>query len=250
MRDRGQRLWHTHRATCFRASLGSYKRALHIVNALALAAPARGFTVRESEEQGRIVFAGHDAEIQLRLAELLEQKTRPVKRYDGKVEQETYQVPTGRLRITLQYDYRDGPSFLDRESKPLEQQLNRIFSRICGLVVKAWQSEREHQAFHRRLEEEQRQREETASIRAEQERSRAEERARRDRLSEEANRWAQSIRIRDYIEHIRSTASNHQGKSVELNDWARWALSVVAELDPSGQRLTQMTRDSSRESQG
>lgn len=250
VRDRGQRLWHTHRATCFRVSLGSYKRALHIVNALVLAAPARGFTVREDEEQGRIIFAGHDAETQLRLSELLEQKTRPIKRYNGQVEQETYQVPTGRLRITLQFDYRDGPSFLDRDSKPLEQQLNRIFSRICGLVVKSWQSEREHQAFHRRLEEERRQREEAARIRAEQERTRAEARARRDRLSEEANRWAQSNRIRDYIEHIRSTASNHQGMSAELNEWAEWALSVVAELDPSGQRLTQMTKDSSLESHG
>lgn len=86
---------------CFRVSLGTYKRAVWIVNALALAAPVRGFTVREDEKEGRIVFAGHNAEVQLRVTEPLESKTRPRTRYDGKVEQEKYYVPTGRLRITL-----------------------------------------------------------------------------------------------------------------------------------------------------
>ena len=52
VKDRGQRLWDTHTGVCFRVSLGTYERALSIVNALALAAPARGFSVREDEERG------------------------------------------------------------------------------------------------------------------------------------------------------------------------------------------------------
>ena len=44
VKDRGQRLWDAHEAMCFRVSLGTCKGALSIVNALALAAPARGFT--------------------------------------------------------------------------------------------------------------------------------------------------------------------------------------------------------------
>jgi hypothetical protein len=48
-----------------------------------------------------MVFAGHNAEVQLRLTELLELKTRPRTRYDGKVEQEKYYVPTGAIEDHL-----------------------------------------------------------------------------------------------------------------------------------------------------
>jgi hypothetical protein len=228
---------------CFRVSLGTYKRAVSIVNALALAAPARGFTVREDEGQGRIVFGGHNAEVQLRLMEPIDPKTRPRTRYDGKVEQEKYYVPTGRLRLRLQIDYREGPAFEDRESRPLESQLNRVFCGIYRQVVKAWREERKLQAFHRELEEEARQRAEAARIQAERDKAIAEERARRRRLSTEANRWAQSIRIRDYVEHIRTSAAGHPNRLGEMNEWTVWALSVAAEIDPTGARVSQTTKD-------
>jgi len=127
--------------------------------------------VREDEEEGRIVFAGHNAEVQLRLTEPLDPKTRPRTRYDGKVEQEKYYVPTGRLRATLQIDYREGPTFEDRDSRPLESQLNRVFCGIYRQVVRAWREERKHQAFRRELEEEARQRAEAARIQAEREKA-------------------------------------------------------------------------------
>jgi hypothetical protein len=243
VRDRGQRLWDTHKAVCFRVSPGTYRKALSVVNALALAAPARGFAVRENEEEGRIVFAGHNAEVQLRLAEPLDVKTRPQMRYDGKIEQEKYSVPTGRLRITLQIDYREGPTFEDSDSRPLESQLNRVFCGIYRQVVRAWREERKHQAFQRELEEEARQRAEAARILAEREKVIAEERARRQRLSSEANRWAQSIRIRDYVEHRRTSAAGSPNTSAELNEWTEWALSVAAEIDPTGARLSPATKE-------
>jgi hypothetical protein len=241
VRDRGQRLWDTHKAVCFRVSLDSYKRTLHIVNALALAAPARGFTVREDEEEGRIVFAGYGSEVRLRLAELLDRKTRPRKRYDGTIEQEEYKVPTGRLQVTLEVGSRDGPRFADSDSRPLEGRLNNIYCRIYGLVVKAWKAEREHQAFHRRLEDEERQRASAAKIKAERERALAEERTRRQELLNEANHWTQSIKIRKYVEHIRASATGHSTTASELNNWTDWALKVAAELDPTSGRLTAST---------
>ena len=249
VRDRGQRLWDTHKAVCFRVSLGTYKRAVAIVNALALVAPARGFTVREHEEDGRIVFAGHDAEVQLRVTEPLESKTRPRTRYDGKVEQEKYYVPTGRLRVTLQIDYREGPAFEDRDSRPLESQLNRIFCGIYRQVVRAWREERKHQAFHRKLEEEARQRAEAARIREERERAIAEARIRRRRLASEANRWTQANRIRDYIAHIRSSAAERAHAAGELAEWMEWALSVATTLDPTERRLGQTRPESIETSQ-
>jgi hypothetical protein len=219
------------------------------VNALALAAPARGFAVRENEEEGRIVFAGHNAEVQLRLTEPLEVKTRPRTRYDGKIEQEKYSVPTGRLRITLQIDYREGPTFEDSDSRPLGSQLNRVFCGIYRQVVRAWREERKHQAFQRELKEEARRRAEAARILAEREKVIAEERARRQRLSSEANRWAQSIRIRDYVAHLRTSAAGSPNTSAELNEWTEWALSVAAEIDPTGARLSPATKEVSVEPQ-
>lgn len=248
VKDRGQRLFDLHRADCFRVSLGTYKRALSIINALALAAPARGFSVREDEEQGRVVFTGHNAEVQLRVTEPLDPKTRPRTRYDGKVEQEKYLVPTGRLRINLQIDYRTGPTFEDRNSRPLESQLNRVFCGIHRQVVKAWREERKLLASHRKLEEEARQRAEAARLQAERQRAIAKVRARRRRLMLEATRWAQTKRIRDYVAHIRAAAAGGPNVSDTVAEWMEWALSVATNLDPTEARLGQTKRDSSEPS--
>jgi hypothetical protein len=248
VKDRGQRIWDAHEAVCFRVSLGTYKRALSIVNALALAAQARGFAVREDETEGRIVFSGHNAEIRLRVTELLELKTRPRTGYQGKVEQERYYAPTRWLRIALQIDYRAGPIFEDRHSRPLELQLNKVFCGIYRLVVKAWREERRHQARQRELEEEARLRAEAARIEADRERALAEARRHRRRLVSEANRWAQSKRIRDYVAHIRTAAGEGPEAPDSLTGWAEWALGVASTLDPTERRLGQADQGAARQS--
>ena len=74
------------------------------------------------------------------------------------------------------------------------------------------------------LEEEARQRVEAARIQPEREKAIAEERAQRQRLSSEANRWAQSIRIRDSVAPIRPSAAGRLNTSAELNEWTEWAV--------------------------
>jgi hypothetical protein len=236
-RDNGQRLVDTHKAVAFRVSLDTYKRALRLTNALALAAASRGFTVCEDKKIGRLVFSCRDAKINMRVTELLDNKTRPRVRYDGKSEQETYEVPTGRLRISLEISHHDGPSFEDRDSRTLDTQLNRIFLAIYRLVLKAWKREREHQEFRRRFEEDRRRRTEEARVKAEREKTLAEERASRERLLAEANSWAESHRIRRYIAHIRSTAIARACSSDRIDNWLEWALRVAADHDPTDKRL-------------
>jgi hypothetical protein len=248
VRDRGQRLCDTRAPICFRVSLGTYRRALSIVNALALAAPPRGFTVREDETEGRIMFSGHGAEVRLRVTEPLELKFRDRTGSQGRIEQERYYEPTRRLRISLQLDYRAGPTFEDRDSRPLESQLNRVFRGIYRLVVKAWRQEREHQTRLREVEEEARQRAEAARVEAERERAAAEARRNRRSLVSEANRWAQSKRIRDYVAHIRAAASAGPHAIGDLTDWAEWALSIATSLDPTERRLSQADHSPTRES--
>jgi hypothetical protein len=243
VRDRGQRLLHTHKPVCFRVSLGTYERALLIANALALAAPARGFKVHEGEKEGQIVIDGHNAEVQIRVTEPLTPKTRPRTGYDGKIEQVKYFIPTGRLRITLHRGYSQGPAFEDRESRPLESQLERVFCGIYRQVIKAWREDRKRQTFQRELEEEARQRSEAAKSRVEREKAIAEARALRRRLSAEAYRWSQSIRIRDYVDHIRTSAAEELNSSAELREWTAWALSLATDMDPTDARLGRATKE-------
>jgi hypothetical protein len=238
-KDRGQRLRDYHKPAAFRVSLDTYKRALTLTNALALASGSRGFTVSKDDKLGRVVFTGYNADIQLRITELLQDKTRPSVRYDGKAETDTYQIPTGRLRLTLQTGYREGPSFEDRESRTLESQLNRIFAAMYRLVVKVWEKDRQHAEFHRRLEEEGQRRAEAERIRAEREKALADERARRRRLSVEASRWTKSHQIREYVAHIQTSADELSTSKVSLGSWTEWALKVASELDPTEIRLSE-----------
>jgi hypothetical protein len=169
---------------------------------------------------------------------MLEDNTRPRVRYDGKTEKETYRVATGRLRISLQTGYRDGPSLGDSDSRTLEAQLNHVFMAIYRLVVRVWQKDRQHREFERRLEEERRRHAEEARLRAEREEAVAKERARRKRLSSEAVRWAQCRRILEYVTHIRRTALERSVVRDELlENWTDWALRVASDLNPTDTRL-------------
>ncbi len=236
-KDRGQRIKDYHRPIPFRVSLSTYKRALAITNTLAIAARDRGFVLNEMKEAGRLVFSGFDADIRMRITEMLETKTRPHKAFDGKIEQESYKRPTGRLRITLEDKYREGPFFEDREDQPLDDQLNRVLVAMFRLVARTRQHAREQRARDRLHEAEQRRRAEEARQRAERERIHAEEMAKRRGLASEAQRWGKSQRIREYVNHIRTTAATHTTRPVDIDSWAQWALHVASDLDPTDVRL-------------
>jgi hypothetical protein len=237
VKDRGQRINDTHKSIAFRVSLDTYERALRITNALALAARERGFTIRDDKEIGRVVFAGHGGEVHMRLTEQLDVRTRSRVSYDGKTEPENYNVPTGRLRISLQIGYGEGPAFEDKGSNKLESMLNRVFAAIYRLVIKSRQKERQRLTFKRELEEAEHRRAAAKHIREEQERCAADERRRRDALLAEAARWNQAHLLRNYVAHIRAAAGPDSSRSTTTT-WAGWALLVASDLDPTPSRLT------------
>jgi hypothetical protein len=236
-KDRGQRLADTRKPTAFRVSLDTYERALRITNTLALAASARGYSVRDDKELGRLVFAGHDSEIQMRIAELLERRHRPRDGFDGIAERESYLEPTGRLRISLQVGYGEGPAFQDHGTQKLDAQLNRLFLAMCRLTIKCWERKRERQAYEQQVDEAERRTAEAERIRAERERKAAEERKRRERLLQEAESWSSSRHIREYLAHIHAAATTTHKCPADFG-WIEWALRVAEELDPTALRLS------------
>lgn len=238
VRRDGQRVADTVRATPFRVSLGTYERALRLANVVALALTDRGFSVERDVSAGRIVATLHDARVEFRITELLNDTTRPTVRYDGKMEQERYKEPTGRLRLTLSTDRTEGPVFEDGPSELLEDQLGRAICAIYRRIVRARRAERERNAAHARWEEARRRAEEQARMLAAQEAARAAERARRRRLSIEATRWMQAQKIRDYVAHLQSKSGKQQIEAGGFSDWLAWALQVADEMDPTERRLT------------
>ena len=233
--DRGQRLADTRHAIAFRVSLGCYERALRIVNQLALSAGDRGFKIREDKDLGRIIFAGHGVDVQMRVAEDLDTKTRPRVRYDKSIEQEKYKVPTGRLRITVQTDWRDGPIVADHGKATLESKLNRVFVTMYRIIVKHRAYQRKLDAFRRERDEAERQRQEAKRIRDEQLRQAAEERSRRRALIVEARRWNTARLLREYVAHIRAAPVS---ASASTDAWSDWALKIASDLDPTPSRLS------------
>ena len=235
---RGQRLWDLHRPSPMRVSLDTYKRALSILNTLALAATLREFEIRWGKEIGRITLTGHQVEIQLRITEEVEDRTRPRQWGLRPNELEHYKVPTGILRISLQADSGTDRQFRDQGALPLESQLNGIFQAIYRSIARAWQAERKPTEWRLRAQEQQRLRDEEARIAAERARAVADEHARRRCVRAEANHWAQSRRIREYVAYIETVAPEQQPPDESLARWMEWARQVARDLDPTDERIS------------
>lgn len=237
IKDCGQRLYDTHKSAAFRVSLGTYERALAVMNAITFGARRRGFVSSHDEKNGRIVLAGHGTQVELRIVEQLKDEA-PRKRDYG-LRPFVPKSPTGRLRLYVESGRWDARHFEDTPAIPLESLLNRVFVAVYRLVVKNWEAARRAELRHQEQAAEERRREAAERTRAERARALAEERKRREELAAESERWAQAEQLRRYVRHIRSRADGAlDGDSIpELTCWQEWALKVADDLDPSAKRL-------------
>lgn len=229
----GQLMPATHKAFLARLSLGTYQRGLAVLNAVAIAATKRGFEVTYSEEKGRILLKGQGGEHELRMSEATEARTRKVKRYEGKMEDERYKVPTGRLRLVFARGYGLERVIEEAADAPLESRLNDVMKVAWSLVVKcrekarsdAQAREREAVLAAERAEAERFRREE--ALRAE------EERQRRTALIDEAAAWRRAADVRAYVAAIRASAESRGAEALaRVEPWVAWALRVADEGDP------------------
>jgi hypothetical protein len=229
----GQLMPATNKAFVARLSLGTYQRGLAILNGLAITATNRGFDVTYSEEKGRILLKGHGGDLELRMSEATEARTRKVKRYDGQMEDERYKVPTGRIRLVFARRYNLERVIEEAAGALLETQLNNVMKVVWELVVKCrgrarWDAqarEREAALAAERAEAERIRREEAQRL--------EEERQRRTALIDETAAWRRAADIRAYVAAVRSSAESRGSEalaSVEL--WVAWALRIADEGDP------------------
>ena len=233
----GQLMPATRRASVVRLSLAQYRRGLVILNAVAVAAVRRGFEIAWEQEKGRIVLRGHGGELELRMSEKTEQRTRKVRRYDGKMEDEQYRVPTGRLRLYVERAYGKVWTCDESAEKPLETKLNAFFAgvwkqiRFCRKKVREEEAEAQRRAVlaAERAEVERREREEAEKREA--------ERRRREALVEEVAAWRQANEIRAYVAAVRAEFEGTGGAaSMQFGEWVSWAMDVAAQVDPVGGR--------------
>ncbi|HTE39209.1 MAG TPA: hypothetical protein VK629_00170 [Steroidobacteraceae bacterium] len=233
----GQLLLNSHRACAFRASIANRQRGLAIANTFFFESEARGYSVTFSAKDGRYKIEGHGGRVDLRISEKLLTKTRKVRRYDGKLEDEKYREPSECLGLYLEIGYFSGAQFSDAPGAVLQDQLNRVFIALSKLVVRCRVRTRKEEID--RIER-QRLEEEAAARRkvAEEERQRiAAERARRRALYRETARWSKAVEVRRYIEHL-SSISTGCATSPDFDQWRSWAKDQADRLDPSRERLT------------
>jgi hypothetical protein len=234
----GQLMPGTHHASVVRLSLEQFRRGLAILNAVAVAAQKRQFEATLDEKKGRIVLEGHGGHLELRMSERTEQKTRKVKRYDGKMADEQYRVPTGELRLYVERGYGKVWTCDERAEAPLESKLNALFAGVWKQVTYCRQKTREEEAEAQRravlaaerAEVERREREEAARREA--------ERQRREALVGEVTAWRRAAEIRAYVEAVRAEAEKSRGEvGPELGEWVSWAIGVAGETNPVGLRV-------------
>lgn len=239
IKDRGQLVLDTHRASAFRVSIGAYERALLILNCFVFAAEKRGFSVADSPSAGRITVEGHGGEIEVRMTERLEQQHRERKRYDGATEQQSYKVPTGRLRLFLERGSFTGSSLEDKPQSLLESRLNDAFRLLNALVIRSRVAKREQEAREGRWKEEEQRRALAEQKRQEEAKRIREEHDRRKALEAEAQNWVRASSIRAYVAHVLNMAAGSPNDiQASLMSWKDWALAVAAELDPTTERTS------------
>jgi hypothetical protein len=231
----GQLLLDSHRKCAFRVSIPNRERALAMANTFFVEAEARGYSISFSANDGRYNIDGHGGSIDFRISEKLVTKTRKIRRYDGKLEDEKYREPSGCISMYLEIGYFSGAQFSDAPNAALELQLNRAFIALSKLVVRCRVRARQEELD--RLERQRTEEEAAARRRREEEERRrlAHERARRQELYRETARWSKSLEIRRYLEHVSGLVSNVPGSAFE--EWRSWAAATAERLDPSAKRV-------------
>lgn len=231
--DAGQMLLKTHRRSVLRVSLGTYRRALTILDAVVRGLELRGYDVELEGGSERLRGTRSEVHISIRLSERLEQGFRidneSWRAEPGNVK--TFQ-PTGRLTLAIKQMGWGEVLICDRQQGRLEEEWDIVWATMerqhqRSLVTRQrWIDEKTEREESERIERERRLAAERAMRLAE------EEEERRAALISEARDWETARLLRSYLAHLdlRDTGCAVPGDALA---WRAWAMSVADEIDPS-----------------
>jgi hypothetical protein len=161
-----------------------------------------------------------------------------VKRYDGKMADELYRVPTGELRLYVERGYGKVWTLEERAEAPLESKLNGLFAGVWKQVTYCRQKTREEETEAQRRAVLAAERAEIERWEREEAARREAERQRREALVGEVAAWRRAAEIRAYVAAVRAEAEKSGGEvGPELGEWMGWAMGVAGQMDPVGARL-------------
>lgn len=218
-------LFPRHKATAFRVSIVTYKRALAIANTILFSAESRGCTVGYDKFSERLTIRLEDAELLIAIRERQNFQT-----VNGPYGAEKRYEQTDKIAIAV--DKRSGGHFelVDKNTAPVEGQLNELFIRLYKSVVVSRAESRLQSAKDELRKIENDAYEKITLQRAIEAKSKAEEKESRDMLVQEADRWQQSQKIRAYTAQISAKAGASPNQKTRA--WVDWATRVADEMDP------------------
>jgi hypothetical protein len=231
------------RGVPLRTSKTTAARALAFVNAVFLAAEARGFSATVDLKQARFALGAGAFSVHFAVREKFDKRLEPF--IPGSDFMRSIEVGTGRLFVAafrpLHYDAK----ILNEASfRPLEALASPLFSFAYEALVQWRESEREElrnqerQAERRKAwEREEQQRQADKAAKAEAERVAALEREKVVALQSEAAAWREAQEIRKYVAALGDAGTN-AGK-----EWLCWALSIAETLDPLERRRKLLDKD-------
>lgn len=204
------------------------RRVLLMLNSLARAAEARGYTVRaapvdagryrswtDRQPRGDLLIETPNVRRGLRTHHVLEQIPAPEGSWNR-----VDVVATDRIRLTLTTTHGRDRTWSNTNKRRVADKLHEVLLHFAiadaEAIIRARIQREEELIRERRAAEE-----------AERKRREEEERQRRDGLNDEVARWRQAQDIREYC---RALAMNRSG--VEVTAHVQWALEYADSIDP------------------
>ena len=230
--DAGQVLLKTHRRSVLRVSLGTYRRALSLLDAVLSGLQFRGYEVEVEGADERLRGTQSGAHISIRVSERLEQGFR-IDNDSWRAEPRNVRTfePTGNLTLGIEQMGWGEVLVSDRQQGRLEQVWDTIWAvmerqhRCSMATLQRRVDEKIEREERERIEHEQRLAAERAMRLAE------EERQRRAALIAEARDWESARLLRSYLAHL--DLGDTRCVPAHAPAWRAWAMSVADELDPS-----------------
>ena len=212
------------------------RRALRIMDAIIKECESRGWTCKI--DNGETVVQTADARVVFGISEILEYRESEKhgadisegRKFHRRYEQKT--EPTGKLMLKIKRRWSYGGdgyrrTWSDGKLRQVGDSLHQFIETVEKIALDAREAAIERERQEREWEEEKRREEELEQIRAEKWEQVQAEQTRVDNLKASAADWAESNRLRSYIDAV----ENVHGEKVPP-EWYTWARDQAERLDP------------------